>query len=50
MEIDDQSNFGLAYRLLFSKVGIPASHCYRIVGEGAPEEGTSCIHSVTMII
>ncbi len=35
---DDQSNFGLAYRLLFSKVGIPASHYYRIVGEGAPEE------------
>ena len=27
---DDQSNFGLAYRLLFSKVGIPASHYYRI--------------------
>ena len=29
---DDQSNFGLAYRLLFSKVGIPASHYYRIAG------------------
>ena len=28
----------MAYRLLFSKVGIPASHYYRIVGEGAPEE------------
>ena len=35
---DDQSNFGLAHRLLLGKVGIPASHYYRIVGEGAPEE------------
>lgn len=43
---DDQSNFGLAYRLLFSKVGIPASHYYRIVGEGAPEESqTVFFHS-----
>ena len=32
---DDPSNFGLAPRLLLGKVGIPASHYYRIVGEGA---------------
>lgn len=35
---DEQSNFGLANRLLLSKVGISPSHYYRIVGEGAPEE------------
>lgn len=35
---DEQSNFGLANRLLLSKAGIPPSHYYRIVGEGAPEE------------
>ena len=35
---DAQSNFGLADRLLFSKINLPASHYYRIVGEGAPGE------------
>ena len=35
---DAQSNFGLADRLLFGKINLPASHYYRIVGEGAPSE------------
>lgn len=35
---DGQSNFGLANRLLLSKVEIPSGHYYRIVGEGVPEE------------
>ena len=35
---DAQSNFGLADRLLFGKINLPASHYYRIVGEGAPGE------------
>lgn len=35
---DTQSNFGLAYRLLFGKTSVPATHCFRIVGEGIPEE------------
>lgn len=35
---DGQSNFGLAYRLLLDRVGIPVSHYYRIMGEGVPEE------------
>lgn len=43
---DERSNFGLANRLLFSKAGIPSGHCFRIVGEGVPEEEArrySCI-------
>ncbi|WP_455674671.1 6-phosphogluconolactonase [Phocaeicola sp.] len=35
---NDQSNFGLAYRLLFNKIKLPPMHYYRIVGEAAPEE------------
>lgn len=35
---DEQSNFGLVHRLLLGKVGILASHYYRIVGEGVPKE------------
>lgn len=35
---DDQSNFGLANRLLLSKVGISPTHYFRIVGEGVPQE------------
>lgn len=35
---DDQSNFGLADRLLLSKVGISPTHYFRIVGEGVPQE------------
>lgn len=34
----EQSNFGLANRLLLSKVGIPPTHYFRIIGEGVPEE------------
>lgn len=34
----EQSNFGLANRLLLSKVGLPGTHFFRIVGENAPEE------------
>nr|WP_301060498.1 6-phosphogluconolactonase [Phocaeicola sp.] len=35
---DEQSNFGLANRLLLGQVGIAASHYYRIAGEEIPEE------------
>lgn len=43
---DEQSNFGLANRLLLSKVGIPPTHYYRIVGEGAPEEEARLYSSI----
>lgn len=46
---DDQSNFGLANRLLLSKVGIPSSHYYRIVGEGSPEEEARQYSSIVKI-
>lgn len=35
---DERSNFGLADRLLLSKIPIPSTHYYRIAGEGCPEE------------
>lgn len=36
--IDVQSNFGLANRLLFSKLKSTPLHYYRIVGEGIPDK------------
>lgn len=35
---DDRSNFGLTNRLFLSKVGLPGTHFFRIIGEGTPKE------------
>ena len=43
---DEQSNCGLANRLLLSKIEMPSSHYYRIVGEGVPEEETKQYSSI----
>lgn len=43
---DEQSNFGLAERLLLSKVGISPNHYYRIRGEGSPEEEARSYSSI----
>lgn len=47
---DDQSNFGLVYCLLFSKVGIFVSYCYCIVGEGVFEEEVKQYFFIVKII